>query len=427
MKKRLLMTAVLCIAMTAAGCANGNTKTTETSTTKATETEALGSENADAATEGSSETAKTEAAAERPEYKALDYVTLGQYKGLEVTLAPTEVTDEEIQSEIQSTLSQNDKLTTVKEGTVEEGDVANIDYEGKIDGEAFDGGTDKGFDLTIGSGSFIEGFESGLVGKEIGGETDLNLKFPDTYTNADVAGKDVVFHVTVNSVKRAPELTDELVAEISDYKTVDEYKKSVKDSLTEQKKSVQDSQKLNDLMSQVYENAEIKGYPQELVDYNIKQYKDYYVNYAEQSDMTFPDFLEQNLQMSEEDFNTQVETTVKQSLEQEMLLRAIAENEGVTISDDEFAEGAEKYAVQLGVESADALVAQYGKSMVEISLMQDKAIEIVEKSAVVKGAAGTESETSSEGSSESGSEKSTEASSEKESETETESQTKAAE
>lgn len=425
MKKRLLMTAVLCVAMTVAGCANGNTKTTESSTTKGTEAQT--SENADAATESSSESAKTEAAAERPEYKALDYVTLGQYKGLEVTLAPTEVTDEEIQSEIQSTLSQNEKLTTLEEGTVEEGDVANIDYEGKIDGEAFDGGTDKGFDLTIGSGSFIEGFESGLVGKKIGGETDLNLKFPDTYTNADVAGKDVVFHVTVNSVKRAPELTDELVGEISDYKTVDEYKKSIEDSLIEQKKSVQDSQKLNDLMSQVYENSEIKGYPQELVDYNIKQYRDYYEGYAEQSDMTFADFLEQNLQMSEEDFNTQVETTVKQSLEQEMLLRAIAESEGITISDEEFAEGAEKYAVQLGAESADALVEQYGKSMVEISLMQDKAIEIVQNSAVVKDAADTESETSSEGSSESGSEKTSEASSEKESETEKESQTKAAE
>ena len=347
MKKRLLMTAVLCIAMTVAGCANGNTKTTESSTTKATE--ASTSENADATTESSSETAKTEAAAERPEYKALDYVTLGQYKGLEVTLAPTEVTDEEIQSEIQSTLSQNEKLTTLEEGTVEEGDVANIDYEGKIDGEAFDGGTDKGFDLTIGSGSFIEGFESGLVGKKIGGETDLNLKFPDTYNNADVAGKDVVFHVTVNSVKRAPELTDELVAEISDYKTVDEYKKSIEDSLIEQKKSVQDSQKLNDLMSQVYENSEIKGYPQELVDYNIKQYRDYYEGYAEQSEMTFADFLEQNLQMSEEDFNTQVETTVKQSLEQEMLLRAIAETEGITISDEEFAEGADVKATMKAV------------------------------------------------------------------------------
>ena len=107
MKKRLLMTAVLCLAMTAAGCANGNTKTTESNTSSATESQAQSTE---AGTESSSETSQTDAAAaERPEYKALDYVTLGQYKGLEVSLSPTEVTDEEIQSEIQSTLSQNDK------------------------------------------------------------------------------------------------------------------------------------------------------------------------------------------------------------------------------------------------------------------------------------------------------------------------------
>ena len=423
MKKRLLMTAVLCLAMTAAGCANGNTKTTESNTSSATESQAQSTE---AGTESSSETSQTDAAAaERPEYKALDYVTLGQYKGLEVSLSPTEVTDEEIQSEIQSTLSQNDKLTTLEEGTVEDGDVANIDYEGKLDGEAFDGGTDKGYDLTIGSGSFIEGFESGLVGKKIGEETDLNLKFPDTYSNADLAGKDVVFHVTINSVKRAPELTDELVAEISDYKTVDEYKKSVQDSLTEQKKSVQDSQKLNDLLSQAYENATFKGYPQELVDYNIKQSKDYYEGYAEQSNMSFADFLEQNLQMSEEDFNTQIETVVKQSLNQEMLLKAIAETEGFTISDEEFNKGAEKYAQQFGAESTEAFIEQYGRSMIEISLLQDKAIEVVEQNAVVKDAAETESEASSEDASEKGSEKTTEAASEKESETE--SQTKAAE
>ena len=113
-----------------------------------------------------------------PDYKALDYVKLGDYKGLEVTLASIDVTDEEVEQQVETNLNNNDKSEEIKEGTVENGDVANIDYEGKLNGKAFDGGTAEGYDLTIGSGSFIDGFEDGLIGKKIGDTVDLNLTFP---------------------------------------------------------------------------------------------------------------------------------------------------------------------------------------------------------------------------------------------------------
>ncbi len=376
MKKKVVMAALLCLALTAVGCSNNETKTTETSTETVQETSSEA--------ESSSET-EAAAAAKRPEYKALDYVTLGEYKGLPVTLASTEVTEEEIDAEITSTLSQSDKLDTLEEGTVEEGDIANIDYEGVKDGEAFDGGTDKGFDLTIGSGTFIEGFEEGLVGKKIGEKVDLNLTFPENYGSEDLAGQDVVFHVTINSVKRAPELTDELAKEISDsaYSTVQEYRDSVKETLSQNKAAQRDSQKTNDLMTQVYNNATINDYPTELVEFVKQQYIDYYTQYAEQSEMSLSDFIEQNLQTTQEEFDAQIEEMAKQSLRQEMLLKAIAETEKMELSEEEYQERAGEYATQMGLDGVEGLEAQYGADTVHMNLMLDKAVELVEDTAVV--------------------------------------------
>ena len=401
MKRKLVMAAVLSLALMAAGCSNGETKTTEAGTETAAETSGE--------TESSTETES--AAAERPDYTALDYVTLGEYKGLSVTLESTEVTDEEIDAEITSTLSQNDKLETLEEGTVENGDIANIDYEGIKDGEAFEGGTDKGYDLTIGSGTFIEGFEEGLIGKSVGETVDLNLTFPETYQSTDLAGQDVVFHVTINSVKRAPELTDELAAELSDsqYSTVEEYRASVEATLKETKESTRDYQKTNDLMTQIYNNATINDYPAELVAFIKQQYVDYYTQYAEQSEMTLSDFIEQNLQTTEDEFNTQMEEMAKQSIRQEMLLKAIAETEGLELTDEEYQTRAQEYADQMGLDGVEGLEAQYGEKVVETNLLLDKALELVEDSAVVTDPDAPESESETGSEAESGAETETSA------------------
>lgn len=232
MKRKVIAALLLGMAITVTGCSGNTTKDTDTTTRAASdassETTADSSSESEAATE----------AAERPDYKALDYVKLGDYKGLEVTLASTDVTDEEVEQQVETNLNNNDKSEEIKEGTVENGDVANIDYEGKLNGKAFDGGTAKGYDLTIGSGSFIDGFEDGLIGKKIGDTVDLNLTFPKDYSSTDLAGKEVVFTVKINSVKRAPKLTDELAAEISnnEYKTAEAYNNYIKEDLEKTKK-----------------------------------------------------------------------------------------------------------------------------------------------------------------------------------------------
>lgn len=391
MKRQVIAAMMIGAVVLMVGCSGGAGQQTEapTETGAGTETE---TETVEASADEGQEKAK------RPDYKALDYVTLGEYKGLEVTLTSLKVSDEEIDSEVRSALSQNDKLETLEEGTVQEGDVANIDYEGKKDGEAFEGGTDKGFDLTIGSHSFIDGFEEGLIGVEVGETVDLNLTFPENYSE-ELAGQDVVFTVTVNSIKRAPELTDELAAEISDYETAEEYRESIRNSLAEQKKTEQESAKRNDLVGLAYQNATINDYPEELIQYQLDVVTDYYKDYAAQSGMEYEEFLDQQIGMSEEDFLAQMRETVKQSMSSELVLRAIAETEKVEVSDEEFRTKAEEYAAQSGQTDVDAFIEQYGKAEIMASIYQDRAVEILEENAVVidpDAEPETESESSSE-------------------------------
>lgn len=413
MKKKVIMALLLGLCVTATGYTGAYASETETETVAETET-AVEEDTAEAASETSSEaaseTAETEELGEEPEYKALDYVTLGQYKALEVTVGSLDVTEDEIQQQFYDDCSSHDKLLQVTEGEVAEGDVVNIDYVGSIDGVEFDGGTDKGVDLTIGSGTFIPGFEDGLIGAAIGKEINVNVTFPENYGNTDVAGKDAVFAVTVNFVKKAPEMTDDIVAEISDHKTVDEYRKGVEEQLKADKEAQQNSDKINGILNQIYSASTINGYPEEVVNYRTAQMKAYYTQIAEQSDMTLADFLSNQLQMTEEQFDQQCPAVIKQSMIQELLLKAVAESENMEISDEEYEAGIEKYIKSTGAESKETLLSQYTEAEIRRSLIMDKALDFLKENTTVKVEGEDESETSSE----------TEAASEAESTSETE-------
>lgn len=413
MKKKVIMALLLGLCVTATGYTGAYASETETETVAETET-AAEEDTTEAASETSSEaaseTAETEELGEEPEYKALDYVTLGQYKALEVTVCSLDVTEDEIQQQFYDDCSSHDKLLQVTEGEVAEGDVVNIDYVGSIDGVEFDGGTDKGVDLTIGSGTFIPGFEDGLIGAAIGKEININVTFPENYGKTDVAGKDAVFAVTVNFVKKAPEMTDDIVAEISDHKTVDEYRKGVEEQLKADKEAQQNSDKINGILNQIYSASTINGYPEEVVNYRTAQMKAYYTQVAEQSDMTLADFLSNQLQMTEEQFDQQCPAVIKQSMIQELLLKAVAESENMEISDEEYEAGIEKYIKSTGAESKETLLSQYTEAEIRRSLIMDKALDFLKENTTVKVEGEDESETSSE----------TEAASEAESTSETE-------
>ena len=258
MKKSLkLGAACLGVALLLCACGKGSANSTDT---------AAGSETESAAQSASESASETETETEDTNAYAYDYdveslVKLGDYKGLTYTETDISVSDEEVESQINSTLTAHATPEQIKDRAVEEGDTVNIDYEGKIDGETFEGGTASGASLTTGSDSFIDGFEDGLIGVKPGEKKTLNLKFPDDYkTNPDLAGKAVVFDVTVNYIEGddiVPELTDDFVKglSITDVSTVDEYRAYVKSQLQTNKESEAESSKQKELLQQAVDNA----------------------------------------------------------------------------------------------------------------------------------------------------------------------------
>lgn len=379
MKRNYLMAMLLC-----AACL-----TTTSASVLAEETEVV--------TEVSAEAEETEAKAERPDYQASDYVTLGEYKGLKVEIDLT-ASEAEIDKEIHSAVSSADMMEKMTEGTVEEGDIVNIDYEGKLNGEAFDGGTAKGSDLEIGSHSFIDGFEDGLIGVAVGETVDLNLTFPENYFSTDLAGQEVVFTVTVHEIKRVPELTDDIVSAVTEgeYTTVDDYKASIRASLEEEKEAQKDSMVITDLLIQISSSATINEYPEELVAYGVQEMTDYYSQLAESYSMELIDFISMSFGMTEEVFNEQIELAVQQNLQQEMYLKAIAEAEGIELTEEEYAAGCEKYAETYGMESGEDIVEAYGESVVRLSLLQEKVFDFLMENAVIEEVAETQTEASTE-------------------------------
>lgn len=315
------------------------------------------------------------------------YVELGDYKGIEYTREVAEVTDDQVQSQVDSFVSGLEEKTEVTDRAVEDGDVVNIDFVGTMDGEAFDNGSSEGYDLEIGSGSFIDGFEDGLIGHNIGEEVSLDLKFPDPYENdPEKAGKDVNFAVTINSisVKTVPELTDELVKENTEYDTIDAYKDSIRKNLEEQAESSADTQVENDIFSKVLENCKITGYDEaevkELVDQEFEQFKQMATSY-EAYGYTYEKVLESYGYTSEDELKTGITEYCKSFLDQKMVIYCIAKAEKIKVTDDEIDDAVKEYMDTYGVETEEEVFENLQKSDFEYRVLSEKVIEMLKKEA----------------------------------------------
>lgn len=291
-----------------------------------------------------------------------EYVSVGGYKEIEVSdiEEPGEVTDEDVDNYIEGVRNQNATTEEIKDRAVESGDVVNIDYTGKMDGEEFDGGSSAGYSLEIGSGSFIPGFEDSIIGHMPGDTFDWEGSFPDPYTgNPDFSGKPVTFTITVNYINgetTLPELTDEFVQTVSDTsKTVKEYREEIKKMLSENSTTDYDMQLQEAAWQAVLEKAEIKGYPDGEVEQLKSQLVEQYKTAAKDAGMEVEDFLQQFYGMSEEDFNKQAEEAAKESVKQKIIADAIAEQEKLIPKDDELEKEYEALAEQYGYADVDAL------------------------------------------------------------------------
>lgn len=371
MKKKTLKTAAL-LAAAAVFALSACGKDQEESTAAESETAAEAeSDSTDPLNNSEDAEAIANMTAERP--ASLGTVELGEYKGVEIsTYPPYVITDEDVDSHIEYSVLPN-YMASVDE-PAEIGDTVNIDYVGKKDGVAFDGGTAEGTDLSLGSGTFIDGFEEGLVGHKKGEEVQLNLTFPENYGNADLAGADVTFDVTINDVKRIPELTDGLAAEIDpECTTAEQYRQKIKDSL-QQNEDILEQQNLSYLaVSKVIEQSEVQA-SEEAIDWKIS---DMILTYDELYQQYYGFGLADMIAlqgMSLDDFRENMRTSAEQEVNILLVSEAIAARENIAADDAAIQEFAEDYGM-----TTEDLKAQYSeeelKEIVTQQMVMDYLVE----------------------------------------------------
>ena len=322
-------------------------------------------------------------------YDLSEYVKTANYKGLEMEKIEVSVSDEEVSTQVEANVEDTKTTEEVKEGTVAKNDTVNIDYEGKIDGETFSGGSAEDTDLTIGSGQFIDGFEDGLIGKPVGSTQTLNLKFPDDYNSSEVAGKDVVFTVTINHIVKEtiPEYNDAWVADNSDVETTAEYEQQVREELYKEKEEQAKSDAISDLWSQVVESSEVIKYPEDEVNKYVEEIEAQYQAMADNNGMELKDLWEQYGIKSEKEYNTENKETAQAYVKEQMVMYDIAEKEDLSYTDEE----EDELRTQLedaGYQDDESFAETFGQDMdtyIELALTFNKVGEFIFDNAKVAG------------------------------------------
>ena len=379
MKKRAIMISMLLVmALSVTGCSqktatkDKDTKTEETAKTDdAEETE---SDNTEDTSEDTPTTAELMAGIDVEKC-----VTLGDYKGVTVEKTIQSVTDEDVQNEIDNALAN---YPVEVDQAAKEGDTVNIDYVGKIDGEEFDGGSDQGADLKLGSGKFIDGFEDGLIGARKGETRTLNLTFPEDYTQ-DLAGKAVEFTVTVNAVKEPlSEPTDQWVADnIEGYDNIADYKAGIRSEQEENNEQTADNQVRYAAWTQVIDNCTINEYPETLVEVGKKLYEQQVETYAKYAGMEL-DAYNESSGLTQEEYQSNMEEYGKNVAAQALVCQAICDKEGFAIGDDDYQKALQDMLTEYGC-TEDELIQTYGQDNVEQSIMLNRVSNLILENANV--------------------------------------------
>lgn len=313
-------------------------------------------------------------------------VKLGQYKDVEVTVPVAQVTDEEIDAQVTGELEKNAREITITDRAVEPQDKVTIDFEGFIDGEAFEGGKAEDHEIVIGSNSFIGNFEDQLIGKEIGEDVEVNVEFPEDYQAEELAGKPAMFKVAIKgiTVRELPELNDDFAADVSDFETLDEYKEDIKAKLLEQKEIERASKIEAEVIGAIVENTDLEV-PEAMI--------------SEQADRNINDFSQrmgqQGLNMETylqytgntmEAFRKDFVEDAKKQLESRMILEAVAKAEDFPVTDEEVDEEIASMAERFGlpVEDVKKTVGDNEKEMIKTDIQTRKAVQFVVDSAIVK-------------------------------------------
>ena len=313
-------------------------------------------------------------------------VTLGQNKGIEVEKADTTATDEEVAAEIDKEREANSRTITVEDRAVQDGDMTVIDFEGFVDGEAFEGGKGTDYPLTIGSGAFIPGFEEKLVGAEIGKEVEVDVTFPEEYHAKELAGKPAVFKCTVKEikVKELPELDDDFAQDVSDFDTLEEYKADVRKKVEEKKAADAKAKKEDAVIEKIIEGATME-IPDAMVETQAERMVDEFAQRLQMQGLS----MEQYMQFTGGNVQAMVEQSKPQALKRiqsRLVLDAVVAAENLTATDEEvdaeLAKMAEQYNME--VEKLKEMFAEEDLKSIRDDLAVQKAVELVTDAAVEK-------------------------------------------
>ncbi len=306
-------------------------------------------------------------------------VSLGKYKGVSVEKMDTEATDEEIMDEINKERENNARTISVEDRPVQDGDMTVIDFEGFTDGVAFDGGKGENYPLTIGSNSFIPGFESQLIGAKLNEEMEVNVTFPEEYQAEELAGKPALFKVTVKEIKEKelPELDDEFASEVSEFDTLEEYKADVKKNIGERKEKEAKNKKEDAVIEAIIEDSKM-DIPEPMLTTQTRQMAEDYAQRLQQQGLSLEQYF-QFTGMTGEKFLEQMKPAAEKRIQSRLVLEAIVKAEDIKVTDEEYeaelAKMAENYQMEL--DKLKDIVGDYEKEQINTDIAIQKAVDLI--------------------------------------------------
>ena len=306
-------------------------------------------------------------------------IELGKYKGVKIDKIETDVTDEEVDKEIEKEREANSRTITVTDRPVKDKDMTIIDFEGFVDGEAFEGGKGENYHLTIGSGSFIPGFEDQLIGAKIDEETEVKVTFPEDYHAEELKGKDAVFKVTVHEIKEKelPDLDDEFASEVSEFDTLKEYKEDVRKKLLEKKETEARRQREDAVIEAIVKDSRM-DIPDAMIDTQTRQMAQDYAGRLQQQGLTLDQYFKFT-GMDMDKFLEQMRPGAQKRIESRLVLEAVAKAENFEISDEEFDHEIDRMAemYQMEADKLKDLMGDYEKDQIIEDLKIQKAVDYV--------------------------------------------------
>lgn len=310
-------------------------------------------------------------------------VTLGAYKGLEYEAEAVFVTDEDIEQELKKIQEQNSRTVSVEDRAIENGDIAVIDFEGFVDGEAFEGGKGTDYELVIGSHSFIDTFEDQLIGKKIDEEVEVNVTFPEDYQAAELAGKPALFKVTIKAakVKELPELDDDFASDVSDFDTLDEYKEDLKKSLLDKKEKEAKTAKENSLVDKVIEGS-VMDVPEPMIESEVNRMLNDFAQRMQMQGLSMDQYM-QFTGLTSDKLREQMQPNAEKRIKTRLVLEAVAAAEDIQVTDEELEKELEQMAsmYQMELDKLKELMGDAEKENIKKDLAVQKAVDVIADSA----------------------------------------------